>query len=308
MAKSPPKPPPHLASITLWPSWCLVAVGWLVARLPLAVLFPLGKHLGRLGFRLGGRRRRITATNLRLCFPELDGRERSAMARRVFEAVALGLLELCVAWMHPGRDLRARISVVGVEYFHAAMAQGRGVVLLGAHFASLDIVSRLLADLGRIDVMYRHNKNPVLEWLQLNGRRHYHRGVIERGDTRALSRALQSGRAVWYAADQDYGSKHSVFAPFFGVEAATITATARFAALNRSPVVLMSQYRDYEARRWHITFSAPLDGFPTGDDRQDAIRINRLIETEIRKHPDQYLWLHRRFKTRPAGANPLYVG
>ena len=283
-----------------------MAAGWLIGRLPLSVLFPLGKHLGGMAFGLARRRRRITETNLRLCFPELDWMERTALARRVFESVALGVLELCVAWLNPRRDLRGRMSISGAEHFRAAMAQGRGVVLLGAHFASLDIVSRALADLGGIDVMYRHNKNPVLEWLQLRGRRHYHRGVIERGDARAVVRALKSGRAVWYAADQDYGAKHSVFAPFFGREAATITATARFAALNQSPVLLISQFRDYEARRWNITFGAPLEGLPTGDDRADAITINRRLEREIRKHPEQYLWLHRRFKTRPPFAYPLY--
>ena len=116
------------------------------------------------------------------------------MARRVFEAVALGVLEFCVVWMNPLRDLRGRMKVVGVEHFRAAMAQGRGVVLLGAHFGCLDIISQALADLGRIDVMYRYNKNPVLEWVQLRGRRHYYRGVIERQDTRAVLQALKSGR------------------------------------------------------------------------------------------------------------------
>ena len=194
----------------------------------------------------------------------------------------------------------------GVEHFRAALAQGRGVVLLGAHFGCLDIISQSLADLGRIDVMYRYNKNPVLEWVQLRGRRHYYRGVIERQDTRAVLQALKSGRAVWYAADQDYGAKYSVFAPFFGVEAATITATARFAGLNGSPVVMLSHHRDYDERTWTIEFSSPIEGFPSGDDQQDACRINQVMEGEIRKRPEQYLWLHRRFKTRPTGEHQFY--
>ena len=283
-----------------------MGVGWVIRRLPLGVLFPLGKHLGRIAFRCWGRRRRITETNLRLCFPELDAPEVTAMARRVFEAVTLGVLEFCVAWMNPHRDLRGRMKVVGVEHFRAAMAQGRGVVLLGAHFGCLDIISQSLADLGRIDVMYRYNKNPVLEWVQLQGRRHYYRGVIERQDTRAVLQALKSGRAVWYAADQDYGAKYSVFAPFFGVEAATIMATARFAWLNGSPVVMLSHHRNYKQRSWTIEFSPPIEGFPSGDDREDACRINQVMEGEIRKCPEQYLWLRRRFKTRPPGEPGLY--
>ena len=297
---------PHPASPRMWPSWCLVGVGWAIGRLPLGVLFPLGKYLGRVAFWIGGRRRRITETNLRLCFPELGAQQVTAMARRVFEAVTLGVLEVCVAWMNPERDLRGRMEILGVEHFRAAIAQGRGVMLLGAHFACLDIISQALADLGGIDVMYRHNKNPVLEWVQVRGRRHYYRGVIERQDTRAVLQALKSGRAVWYAADQDYGAKHSVFAPFFGVEAATITATARFAGLNDSPVLMISHHRDYDERAWTIVFSSPIEGFPAGDDQEDARRINQVVEAEIRKHPDQYLWLHRRFKTRPPGESRLY--
>jgi len=290
----------------MWPIWCLLGLGWLIARLPLKALFPLGKFLGRLAFRFGGRRRRITETNLRLAFPELDEAEVTAMARKVYEAVTLGALEICVAWLNPKRDLRRNLTVLGVEHLQAAMARGRGVLLLGAHFASLDIISQALADLGCVDITYRRNKNPALEWVQVRGRRHYYPHVIERGDTRAMLKTLKSGRALWYAADQDYGAKHSVFAPFFGVDAATITATARFAGLNNSPVVMLTHHRNYDDRTWTIEFRTLIEGFPTGDDLKDARRINQLLEEEIRKHPEQYLWLHRRFKTRPPGEPPVY--
>ena len=291
----------ELAAPRLWPAWCLIGLGWLIARLPLALLFPLGKHLGRLAFRIGGDRRRITQTNLRLCFPELPPGERRGLARRTFEAVALGVLELCIAWLNPKRDLRRRIEVRGAEHFRAAAAKGRGVLLLGAHFAVLDLISQALADQGRIDVMYRKNRNLAWEWLQTRGRRHHFQGVIERRDARAALRSLQAGRAVWYAADQDYGAKHSVFAPFFGIEAASIRAAARFAQFNDSPTILLSMRRHYRERRWSMSFSPVIEQFPSGDDQADAARINLLIEAEIRKCPEQYLWLHRRFKTRPPG-------
>jgi len=284
----------------------LIGLAWLIGRLPLALLFPLGKRLGRLAYRVARARRRITETNLNLCFPELDEAQIAAFANRVFEAATLGALEICIAWLNPERNLRDRLEIRGANNLRAAMAHGQGVVLIGAHFATLDIISQALADLGGIDVMYRRNKSPAFEWLQVRGRRSYFKNVIERGSTRTVLRALKSGRAVWYAADQDYGAKHSVFAPFFGVPAATITGTARLAAFNGSLVIMMSQHRNYRARRWVISFGPPLEGFPTGDDRADAARINRLIEAEIRKHPEQYLWLHRRFKTRPPGTPPLY--
>jgi len=155
-------------------------------------------------------------------------------------------------------------------------------------------------------VMYRFNKNPAWEWLQVNGRRRYFDGVIERHDTRQTLKRLKQGRAIWYAADQDYGRKHSVFAPFFGTEAATIVATSRFARLNNSPVLFMRQSRNEQRMRWEIHFSPILEDFPSGDDLADAQRLNSLLEEQIRLQPEQYLWLHKRFKTRPEGTQPFY--
>ncbi len=298
--------PIHIAAPQVWPTWCLVGFGWLIARLPWAAVFPLSKQLGRLAFRLGGERRRITETNLRLCFPELDAAQRQAMARRVFEAVALGALEVCVAWLNPQRGRRHRVRIEGAEHFHAALAEGRGLVLLGAHFAVMDIIAAPLANLGPVDVMYRKNRNPVWEWLQVRGRRHYFEGVLERKALRPTLRALNAGRAIWYAADQDYGPKHSVFAPFFGTPAATITATAQLARHNGSPVLMMSQHRDPADRTWTIRFEPPLADFPSGDAQRDAAAVNQAIERAVRGCPEQYLWLHRRFKTRPSGQPWLY--
>jgi len=296
--RSPPIP---IIAPRVWPTWCLVGLGWLIARLPWAAIFRLSKPLGGLAFRLGGSRRRITETNLRLCFPELGPAERQAMARRVFEAVALGVLEVCVAWLNPRRGRRHRVSLEGVEHFQAALGKGRGLVLLGAHFAVMDIIAAPLASLGPVAVMYRSNRNPVWEWLQVRGRSHYFTGVLERKALRPTLRAIRAGHAIWYAADQDYGPKHSVFAPFFGVSAATITATAQLAGHNGSPVLMMSQHRDPAARSWTIRFEPPLPNFPSGDAQRDAAAVNQAIEEAVRRAPEQYLWLHRRFKTRPSG-------
>ena len=142
----------------------------------------------------------------------------------------------------------------------------------------MDIILPILCRVGPIDLMYRFNKNPVWEWLQVRGRQHFFEAVIERQDTRRVLKRLKQGRAVWYAADQDYGRKHSVFVPFFGIEAATIVATCRFAKLNDSPVLFLRQTRDLAQRRWSLNFSAPLEGFPTGDDQEDARIMNALIE------------------------------
>jgi KDO2-lipid IV(A) lauroyltransferase len=138
------------------------------------------------------------------------------------------------------------------------------------------------------------------------GRQRLYEGVIERSDLKRAFASLKQGRTLWYAADQDYGLKHSVFAPLFGVPAATIMIPARLARVNDSPVVFYSHFRDPVTRRWSLRLSAPLEGYPSGDALADATRINHLIEAEIRTHPDQYLWLHRRFKTRPPGVAHPY--
>ena len=155
--------------------------------------------------------------------------------------------------------------------------------------------------------MYRFNKNPVWEWLQVSGRARYFDGVVEREDTRQVLKRLKQGRVIWYAADQDYGPRHSVFAPFFGIYAATIVATARFARLNDSPVLILRQWRDADTMTWHLDFSPVIENFPSGDDQADATRLNALLEERIRLAPDQYLWLHKRFKTRPDDEGDFYA-
>jgi Kdo2-lipid IVA lauroyltransferase/acyltransferase len=300
------KPRIKIYSPRVWGWWLAVALAWLIVRLPLAWVIRLGEGLGLAAFRVARARRRITEVNLALCFPERDATARRRLARESFRHAGVSVMELLTAWLHPRRPIDHRFTVTGVEHLTGAQAEGRGVVLLGGHFSCMDIVSQSVAARVRIDVMYRENKNPVLEWLQLRGRRHYFDAVIERDDTRRTLRRLKAGHTVWYAPDQDYGRRHSVFAPFFGVPAASITATARLARFNDSPVVFMSQYRDLDALTWELRFHAPLEDFPEGDDEADAGRINAVIERAVRERPEQYLWAHRRFKTPPPGKSSPY--
>lgn len=299
-------PKAHIASPKMWPTWLLVGVAWMITRLPLGWIFALGRGIGRLLYSVAASRRAVTLRNLELCFPKMHLDERKALAKRVFENISIGALELMIPWLNPRRSLSHRFEIVGVQHLQNAVAEGRGVVLIGAHFAVMDVISQPLSECGPIDVMYRFNKNPVWEWLQVTGRKRFFDGVIERADTRQVLKRLRRGRVIWYAPDQDYGRRHSVFAPFFGVEAATIIATSRFAKLNNSPVLLIRHTRDVETKSWRIEFSPVVDGFPSGDDQADAVRMNQLLEDMIRQDPSQYLWLHKRFKTRPEGEDGLY--
>jgi KDO2-lipid IV(A) lauroyltransferase len=290
----------------VWGAWILIALGWMLARLPLTTLLGLGRKLGALAFRLAPSRRHIARVNLALCFPEYDATQQARLLQEVFTHTGVALCEQLVAWLNPRKPLAHLFTVSGIEHLHAARARGRGVVLVGAHFSCIDFISQALSRAVDMDVMYRRNRNPAWEWLQVRGRRQYFTGVIERSDIRQTLRRLQAGHVIWYAADQDYGRKQSVFAPFFGVPAATIAATARLARRNASPVLFMRQHRDLAARRWEIDISPIIEGYPSGNDVADATRMNAIIEAAIRRDPAQYLWLHRRFKTRPVGEPKLY--
>ena len=167
------KPPHKIYSPAVWPTWILVALGWVIARLPLSWIFKLGTYLGRLSHRFGRSRRLITQTNIRRCFPELNQAQQELRTRRVFEAVGIGALELTIPWLNPQRDLSQRFDIFGQEHLDEAVALGRGVILVGGHYAVMDVICQYFANLKYVDVMYRANKNPVWQWLQLRGRKHF---------------------------------------------------------------------------------------------------------------------------------------
>ena len=290
-----------IAALRYWPTWIGVGAMWLVAHLPLRMQFAIGRLIGALGYRFARARRHIAQTNIALCFPELDLAARNELVRRIFASSGISAVETAIAWFGNVERYRQRTSIEGLELLTAAQRRGHGVLLVGAHFATLDLAGALLSRATDLDVIYRYNKDPVIERVMRRGRERSYAGVVERSDPRGVLTRLKDGHTVWYAADQDYGRKVSVFAPFFDVPAATITATARFARFNSSPVIFFSHFRDADARTWSLHLREIDTPYPTGDDALDARCVNAIIEREIRRHPDQYLWLHRRFKTRPPG-------
>lgn len=301
MSKLAPK-----LSIKQWPKWFLVGCLWIVARLPMGAVFAVGRVIGFLGYHLAKSRRHITEVNIAKCFPELSAQQQKALVRENFVHTGIGAVEIALPWLNPTRDLADRFKIEGVEHLNAAHELGNGIVLVGAHYTTIDITSQPLGAFGFVDVMYRQNKNPVWESLQFNGRKAFFDGVVERSDMRQILKRLKQGRTIWYAADQDYGIKHSVFAPFFGIDTATITVTSRLASKNKSAVLMLHQFRDLKRKTWTLKFTPMLENFPSGDDLADATRLNAMLEAEVKLVPAQYLWMHRRFKTRPTGEASFY--
>jgi Kdo2-lipid IVA lauroyltransferase/acyltransferase len=289
-----------------WPTWLGLGFFYALGHLPMSISLPMGRLLGDLFFYVARSRRRIAEVNVALCFPHLSEIEKHVLVRRIMHSTGKSIVESAVALWGPLRQLKQRYTISGLEHIDAAHQQGRGVLLVGCHFTTLDAAARILAMHVKFDMLYRKDPNPLLAYQLIHARESFAGSAIVRSDTRQLIKNLRQGHVVWYAPDQDFGAKHSVFAPFFGVNAATVLGTARIAQLGKALVLPFSHYRD-EHNVYHLIIAPALENYPTGDDVEDATRINHLIETAVAKQPDQYLWVHRRFKTRPPGEASFYT-
>ena len=288
------------------PTFLGIGLLWLVSYLPYKLQLKIGTGLGILLFKLAKSRRHIAEVNLKLCFPDLNEQERQTLLKDVFISHGIGFIEIGLAWWHDPATLNDMVKIEGLEHFEAASKQNKGVIILGAHFTTVDLAGTLLGQYVDADPMYRKAKNPIFEYYMRKGREKHFTQVIERSDIRKVLKALKSGRAIWYAPDQDYGAKRSVFAPFFGVSAATIKATSRLARMNGSPLIMFRHYRNSDGSGYTLRLSPAVENYPTGDDVKDATLINQILEKAIREHPDQYMWTHKRFKSRPEGQPDYY--
>lgn len=290
-----------------WPAWLGVAVIWLIARLPQRALSWLGRRLGALVLRTPSARRHIAQTNITLCFPELHAADRAALVDANLRDIGMMLVEFALGWMGSDRrmaEIPTRIE--GLQHLEAARAQGRGVLLVGGHFSHLELCARLVSQRIRIAGMYRRMDSTVFEWVVLRARLHYAAAMFDKDDIRGTVKYLRSGGTLWYAPDQDMRSKDTVFVPFFGVPAATITATHHLARMSGAAVIPFFHRRLPDGQGYALRLGAPLEGFPGDDVLADTARINACIEQMVREAPEQYLWVHKRFKTRPAGEPAIY--
>lgn len=284
----------------------------MAALLRLMVLLPypgrvvVGNVLGVAFYRLMSRRKRVARINLELCFPELSTTQRERLLKAHFAALGVAFVEMGAAWWASDRRLEALAEIEGLEYLEAALKEGKGAILLSAHFVFLEIGLRLFSRTRPCYMIYRPNRNPLLDRIIQRGRTRHPGEMISRDDARSLLRALKQNQPVWYPPDMDHGRRNSVFADFFGQPAATVKATARYAKMSGSPVIPFYFFRKRGFRGYKIVLLPPLEDFPSGDELKDARRVNAVLESEIRKHPEQYLWAHRRFKTRPDPNEDVY--
>jgi KDO2-lipid IV(A) lauroyltransferase len=278
-----------------------------MSRLPFSWQMILGRRIGRLFGHLARYRRRIVAVNLQLCFPALSSQERRQLRDAHFAALGVGLFETALAWWGSDERVRRLAVVDGVAHLEQALAHGKGVILLTAHVIPLELGARLVTLYRPFHALYRPHGNALFNAIMRYEReRHSGLAMLSRDDIRGMLRMLRQGHAVWYAPDQNYGPRHSVLVPFFGVPALTVTATSRLARLSGAKVVPYWVRRLPGTTGYRVALLPPLENFPSDDPVADALRINGLLEDWIRQVPEQYLWVHRRFKKGPAPYNRIY--
>jgi KDO2-lipid IV(A) lauroyltransferase len=306
-----PKPlnKPTLAkfyAVKYWPIWFGLGLLRLIIALPWSWRMSMGRAIGGLLYQLSGRRRSIAQTNIALCFSHLTAAEQQHMVRQTFADNGIGIIETAMAWWSSRKDLRHRASIEGGQLIDQAQAQGRGVLLVVAHYTGLDLGGSLLAPSYPYYATYQRHGNALMDSIMRRGRLNHLPGVVEREDIRQVMKLLKQGKTVWLAPDQDVGPDRSVFAPFFGIEAATTPIISRLATATGAKVLQFSYHRTHQDQRYLLTISDDLASIPSGDLVADATSLNAAIEEKIRLKPSQYLWLHRRFKTRPSHSPDIY--
>ena len=278
-----------------------------VARMPQAWVPRIAAGLAWLAQPLLRRRRRVAARNIALCFPDLDRVAQRRLLRATMRDTVAGALETLRAWFAPASALRGEFEVHGLEHLRAALAGGRGVLLVTGHMPHFELAGRLLGEaLGRQVALHarRHNDPCLDQWMDAARHGAFSRTIAKK-DRPALLDALRDGEAVLYLGDQDF-SYRNVFVPFFGVPAATVTALPGLMQASGAPALPFWMQRRDDGR-YVLRVEPQWTGWPAGDAAADAARYMAELEAVVRRHPAQYLWVHRRFKTRPPGEPDVYA-
>lgn len=291
-----------------WFTWFGLGVLFLLVQLPYPVLYRFGVWLGRTSMRFLKRRVSITRRNLQLCFPDMDSDLLEHKIVSNFESLGMGLLETGMAWFWSDARVKRWFDVNGLNNLKLAQQNNQGVLIIGVHFMSLELGGRAMGLCQPMMAMYRPHNNKVMEFVQTWGRMRSNKAMLDRKDLRGMVHALKRGEAVWFAPDQDYGPRGSVFAPLFAVDqAATTSGTFMLARLAKPALVSVVLVRKDKGAGYDLVIQPELKNYPIDDELAAAAYMNRVVEKEIMRAPEQYLWLHRRFKTRPEGAPSLYL-
>lgn len=286
-----------------WPTWLGIGAMALLARLPWIWQRALGRGIGCLLHAGMRERRAIAARNLQICFPELDDAARARLLRAHFTALGIALFEFGRAWWGSIAPFRRNMVLEGLEHVEAARAGGRGVIIVSGHFTTLEAAARLMCERIPVAGMYRPHAQPAMEWAVLRGRLRYGVAMFPKQDVRGVVRHLKRGGLLWYAPDQDPSRGDAAYVPFFGHPAHSLTSTHQLARMSGAAVMLFQHARRDDGG-YTLRFQPMLEDFPSRDATADTTRVMAGVETMVRAAPEQYLWIHRRFKRQPSGVSP----
>lgn len=278
-----------------WLTWVGLGVLRGLELLPFRAQRHVGSALGRCIRHLPLAYVRIAKRNIELCLPGLSPTERTALIDQHCQSLGMSLCETATTWWSGDARVNRLAEVQGLEHLQEALAKGRGAILIGGHFTTIEIATRILGTLVPLNVVFRATKNELLAHTMFTSFTR-HGKPIPHDDIRAMIRALKNNQAVWYAPDQSYRNKGAAMVEFFGIPAATTTATSRLARISGAPVLTYFPERLPGCAGYRVIIGPPFENFPSGDVIHDVERFNCLLQAQILKVPEQYLWMHRRFK------------
>ncbi len=304
-----PQPLSQFLHPRYWPLWLGLGLLRVIVLLPQRWRMKVGALLGKLGYKLAGTRTFIAQRNIELCFPDLTQAEHEALTHKHFESLGKMAVEMGMGWWTSDAEIQKLFVVEGAEHLDAALAQDSGILLLCGHFAGVELSGRYMVDkLPPMAAMYRPNNNPLLNAFMWNSRSQSIPELITKDSVRQLLRALRNKKPVWYAPDQAYTGKNAILADFCGVPAMCNPATSQLLKTSGAVLLPFLPSRLPDDSGYKITFLPVVDTLPSEDPVADTETVNQILEHHIRNVPEQYYWVHRRFKGRPESLPDAYDG
>ena len=287
-----------------YPTWILILLMRIGVFIPFQFQVILGKAIGKLIYPFMKKLRETAYSNISNCFPEKKQPQVTLLVKQHFDAIGISLFETANAYYGSDRKIKKLLSINNKHFFSDALKDEGGIILLCSHFMPLMLGSRALLLENTMANVYRPQNNRLFDKVMVKGYTKNGAVMIKSKDTRSILKAIKNSLPIWYAPDQDLGINNSVFAPLFGIETATASATARLAKNNNTRVIPYSFIRTKHG--YEMSFDKPIKNYPSNDPIKDATTTNKILENQIIKAPEQYLWIHRRFKTRPDGQENFY--
>ena len=304
-----PHIPLNLFAPKYWGAWLGIFLLRCFSFLPHSWMKKLSVIFGNMLYGLAKKRTHIIETNINLCFPEKTEKERLELSRKAFASTIMAIFETALTWWGSKKRFKRLHKVKDIEHLTNAIAKGKGVIVLAPHFTTLEISGAFLnSHIDNLKVVYKRSTNPLFEYfIQTKREQKCCSGLIKHKNLREIVRSVKKGNVVSFSPDQDFGEKDSIFAPFMGVTTSTLLSTQRLAKLTGAPVVPYYAARLNDQAGYEMRFGPEFENFPSDNELRDATMVNQAIEKQVLQTPEQYLWAHRRFKTRPQGEKDVYL-